>query len=119
MLDLDLMSIAVGNARSTRSVAKQLLLSERAQRIHPEEVLVRGETFSSLISKHQIGSIDLLSLDVEGAEFDVLSGIEMDCHAPNLILVESKEQRRLERWLRSKYSLVAQFSAHDFLFKLD
>jgi FkbM family methyltransferase len=119
MLDLDLMSIAVENARSTRSVAKQLLLSKRAQRIHPKEVLVRGETLSSLISQHQIRSIDLLSLDVEGAEFDVLSGIDMNYHAPRLILVESKEEQRLERLLRSKYSLVEQFSAHDFLFKLD
>ena len=40
-----------------------------------EEVNIQYLTFSDLIKKYSISSIDLLQIDVEGAEFEILSSI--------------------------------------------
>jgi len=45
---------------------------------------------AKLLDKHGVTSIDLLSIDVEGAELDVLSGAEIDRFRPRLILLEDK-----------------------------
>ncbi|MDC1044451.1 FkbM family methyltransferase [Candidatus Pelagibacter ubique] len=43
-----------------------------------EEVDVQYLTFSDLIEKYSISSIDLLQIDVEGAEFEILNSIDFE-----------------------------------------
>ncbi len=65
-------------------------------------------------------SIGLLSLDVEGAELEVLRGIDFDRYRIYTILVESRGVERISNYLASRgYSLRATLSGHDFLFQLD
>lgn len=61
--------------------------------------------------------IDFLSLDVEGAELEVLKGIDHSAFHFRYILVECRNFARLslcmEQW---GYRFVEQFSSHDYLF---
>lgn len=53
-----------------------------------QTISVPATTLSALLDKHGIACPDLLLLDVEGAEVDVLRGLDMPRHAPRLILAE-------------------------------
>ena len=62
-------------------------------------------------------SIDFLSLDVEGAELEVLKGIDFDKYCIKYMLVECRDLERLSNFLAQKnYLLVDKLSYHDYLF---
>ena len=62
-------------------------------------------------------AIDFLSLDVEGAELEVLKGIDHEVFRFKYILVECRALPDMEAYLGSKrYRFVERFSAHDYLF---
>lgn len=61
--------------------------------------------------------IDFLSLDVEGAELEVLKGINHNEYKFKYMLVECRDFKRLEVYLtQCGYSYVEQLSHHDYLF---
>lgn len=61
--------------------------------------------------------IDLLSLDVEGAELEVLRGVDHDQHRFARIVVECRDVERLDEYLGGVgYQRVAQLSVHDYLY---
>lgn len=64
--------------------------------------------------------ITLLSLDVEGAELEVLRGFEWDQeYRITWICAESRDPQRLVNFLEPKgYRLLERLTDHDFLFKL-
>lgn len=63
--------------------------------------------------------IDFLSLDVEGAELDVLKGIDHNVFQFKVICVESRKIHRLQEYLEPLgYQYQQQISAHDFIFTL-
>ncbi|NOU06198.1 MAG: FkbM family methyltransferase [Hyphomicrobiaceae bacterium] len=49
----------------------------------------RVRPLSHLIDEAKLGAIDFLKIDVEGAEADVLAGIDFKRHRPRVILVEA------------------------------
>ncbi len=53
-------------------------------------VRVRSRTLMELLDENNIDRIDLLSLDVEGAELEVLQGLDFERWRPRLILMEDK-----------------------------
>jgi FkbM family methyltransferase len=53
-------------------------------------IRVQADTLSHLLEKHGVERIDLLSLDVEGAELEVLRGLDFERWRPRLILMEDK-----------------------------
>lgn len=62
-------------------------------------------------------TIDFLSLDVEGAELEVLKGVDHDAFRFKYILVECRSLPDMQAYLGSKrYRLVESFSAQDYLF---
>jgi len=62
--------------------------------------------------------IDFFSLDVEGAEFEILNGIDFDEFNFKYILVESRSLQRILSFLESKsYKFVKNLSNHDYLFR--
>lgn len=54
------------------------------------ELKVKSRTLGSIIDECDLPKIDLLSIDVEGAELEVLQGLNFKKHRPKLILLEDK-----------------------------
>lgn len=62
--------------------------------------------------------VDFLSLDVEGAELEVLKGVDFNRFRFKYILVECRNIAQLEGYLRGfGYEIADRFSGHDFLFR--
>jgi len=62
--------------------------------------------------------IDFLSLDVEGAELEVLKGVDHRRHRFRYICVECRDIDRLSGYLiQHRYEMVEPLSAHDYLFR--
>ncbi len=61
--------------------------------------------------------IDLLSLDVEGAELEVLQGLSPSIYHFKYLLIESRSQDKIDAWMhQNNYSFVARLSNHDYLY---
>jgi hypothetical protein len=61
--------------------------------------------------------IDLFSLDVEGSEFEVLSGINHEMYRFNLICVETSDIPRMTTLMtKLNYKLIKQATHHDLFF---
>lgn len=70
-----------------------------------------------LLESNAPKAIDFLSLDVEGAELEVLKGIDHDTFRFKYVLVESRSLADMQAYLDARaYRLVESFSAHDYLF---
>jgi FkbM family methyltransferase len=69
---------------------------------------VPTRTLNSILTEAGIGNLDFLSIDVEGAELDVLRGISLDRYRPRLILLEDHVlDRSKHRFMASNgYKLV-------------
>lgn len=85
-------------------------------------VRVRARTLSDVIAEHAGGrDLDLLSLDVEGAELTALAGLDLARHAPRFICVEAREPAAVAALLGARYERVEVLSdngAHqDLLFR--
>ena len=55
-----------------------------------KEIVVQARTLNSILQEAEINAIDLLSIDVEGAELEVITGTDLEKYNPNLILLEDK-----------------------------
>jgi len=63
--------------------------------------------------------IDLLSLDVEGAELEVLKGVNYKDFKFKYMCVESRDIEKINSFLQTVgYEFVEKLSEHDYLFKL-
>jgi len=72
------------------------------------EVSVPARTLDSVLQEAKADKIDLLSIDVEGAEMQVLQGFSINRYQPSLILLEDKHLYLLKhRFLKKNgYCLV-------------
>ena len=76
--------------------------------IRHKEIEVQARTLNSILQEAETESIDLLSIDVEGAELKVLVGLDLKKYNPNLVLLEDKHLYLTKhRWLKKNgYRLV-------------
>ncbi|MCG8449561.1 MAG: FkbM family methyltransferase [Pirellulales bacterium] len=66
-----------------------ILQDEQSASMTAEQVTkVKAEPLETLLEKHQIGQIDLLDIDVEGAEIDVWRSMDYHKHRPQVVIVE-------------------------------
>jgi FkbM family methyltransferase len=83
------------------------------------EFAVPARTLSSLLDEIGAPEVDLFSLDVEGYEAEVLGGLDLDRHAPRMIIVEvdmRAEAERVEAVLGDRYLPPERLSPFDLLF---
>jgi FkbM family methyltransferase len=76
-------------------------------------------TLTSILKKSNAPKeIDFLSLDVEGAELEVLKGVDFEEFSFKFMLIEVRDIKRMENFLNPfGYVLEKQLSSHDYLFK--
>ena len=77
------------------SFDKQHILNHKSKRFEIqdhdiEKIEIDFITFENLITKYEIGSIDNLQIDVEGAEYEILRSINFEKISINSIQFESK-----------------------------
>jgi FkbM family methyltransferase len=119
----DLMTVS-RDLRSDLPDAGDHIASAQGHMRPHEEVVVFGahaRTLQSLLDAANAPPVvDLLSLDVEGAEAAVLRGVDHERTRFRHILVESWDVATLQPLLESLgYTLRAQLSHHDYLFADD
>ena len=78
-------------------------------------------TMNSILIKSKAPKlIDLLSLDTEGAEFEVLKGVNFKEFNFRFILVETNYIKKMKDFLKKKkYKYIKKFNENDYLFKLN
>ena len=86
---LELLIPKVGNELMTGHASVEANIDDHNYREF-EKIRVQALTLSSICASNQIESIDLLSIDVEGAELEVLLGADLERFKPKLILLEDK-----------------------------
>lgn len=117
----DLMSVTRGVSSDIKDIDRHLTSAKRY--LHKDEVrFVFGALARPLSDlKKEAGSpsvVDLISLDVEGAEMEVLKGVDFDSHRFRYMLIECRILEPLQVFLeRRGYTLEAQLTKHDYLFR--
>lgn len=78
--------------------------------------LVRIRTVDSLLRQSGIDHVDFLSIDVEGAELDVLKGFSLERYRPRLILLEDDAHTRdKHRYMTARgYKLVRRTNLNNW-----
>lgn len=80
-----------------------------------------AKTLSQILDEAEAPRIiDFLSLDVEGAELAVLSGLNFDKYKFKYMLIECRDKENIKKFLDNHgYELKDSLSHHDYLFKLN
>jgi FkbM family methyltransferase len=81
---------------------------------------VKVRTLNSILDQSKApNEIDFLSIDTEGAEFEVIAGINFEKYKFRYMLVETNDLSKLKKFLASKYyKYVKKFNDNDYLFQL-
>lgn len=111
IVDLNLMSTVVG---VRGSVDQQL---ERAGLAGGRRVEVPSTTLSAVIDEAGNPAIDFISVDVEGLELEVLSGLDLARHAPGHLLIETTDSEAASALLAPWMRQVEQLGSWDYLFR--
>jgi FkbM family methyltransferase len=85
------------------------------------EIRVPGRTLSGVLDEGGCPQIDFLSLDVEGFEEPALRGLDLNRHAPKMVLVEVHTEDHLaavSAVLGDRYRMVDHLTPQDVLFEL-
>ena len=83
------------------------------------EIEVPARTLQDILTSVKAPPIiDLFSLDVEGAEFEVLEGIDFDSYQFRWIVIETRNPSQMQEFLASKgYQLAETLSHHDYIYR--
>ncbi len=84
-----------------------------------EEVWVDTKTLNNIFEEINAPKLmDFLSLDVEGSEIEVLNGINFLTYNFKFILIESRDDEEIKKYLISKnYHFLEKISKRDLIFK--
>ena len=81
--------VSTGDKEHASHASIEKNMDEHAYAEH-REVAVKGRTLSSIFEEEGLGEVELLSIDVEGAEYEVIKGLVFSKWQPKLILLEDK-----------------------------
>ncbi len=118
-----LMSVSAGAFGDAALCERQIALGLQQRGVAGTyTVRVPALTLSAVIAAHAAGrEIDLLSLDVEGAELTALAGLDLARHAPRFLCIEAREPAAVAARLGSRYEQLEVLSNYggyqDLLFR--
>ncbi|MEO7412907.1 MAG: FkbM family methyltransferase [Opitutaceae bacterium] len=103
-----LMSTVTGAMGSAAATAKHVATGLAVQGLsETSRELVPARTLSAIIDEVGLRlPIDLLSLDVEGAEPVALAGLDLDRHAPRFLCVEARDPTAIAARLEPRYRII-------------
>lgn len=110
IIDLDLMSVTLGQQTDDEE-------RRRLQGHAGRSLTAVATTLSQVVDRSGVPHIDFMSVDVEGAELRVLSGLDMPRHTPTWLLIETAHSRETAELLQPYMTLEVQLSHHDYLFR--
>ncbi len=113
IVDADLMS-QIGEVPNHKT---HISLAEEVQGIRSKSVECRTMTLSQVIEESPFQRVAFMSIDVEGYEIQVLSGLDFERHCPDYLLVETIQIEEVKKVIGDAMNVVSQLSHHDFLFK--
>ena len=99
IVDVGLMSLTPKSEFDTDKKEEWLERGEGFAKRARQTLEVPATTLSKILDRHDIDTIDLLLLDVEGAEVDVLKGIDFSRHAPRQIVAEDAYSDSVREYL--------------------
>lgn len=70
----------------------------------------KTNTLESILSRYEIDKIDLLCVDVEGHDFNVLKGLNLEKYQPTMILVESGNESIQSIYNTQIYKLLTSYN---------
>ncbi len=120
LIEAGLMTTTVGAFAGTQGDYSQTRHLTRAAQFlgkQPEdlpEVEAATKTLSQIIDENHAPEIDLLSLDVEGYEYEALQGLDLARHRPRFILIEERNGVSYESMLGSHYRKEAVLAYSEF-----
>jgi len=90
--------------------------------VKPTVVHVPARTLQSIIDQHGIDRIDLLSLDVEGYEYEAMNGLDFAKNPPRFIRVETssldyRKKRMIEYMAEKGYRFIGMANINDCFFE--
>jgi FkbM family methyltransferase len=99
--DVGLMSMTAESAMERADKTEWLSRGEGFSGRPRQDIDVPVATLSALLDRHSVQQVDLLILDVEGAEIDVLKGLDFDRHghAPAHIVAEDAYNESIASYL--------------------
>jgi len=118
MMYSDLMTTSLEDFNILSNSTKHALLGKKYMVGQPSEFTARTNTMQQILEEVNAPKrIDLFSLDVEGSEFEVLSGINHEMYRFNLICVETSDIPRMTTLMsKLNYELIKQATHHDLFF---
>ena len=91
LADVGLMSLTGRAASDQDAINAHLATGEKHAKRRRQLLEVPVRQLSQILDKHKVAAVDLLILDVEGAELDVLAGLDFARHAPRFLVVEERD----------------------------
>ena len=78
-----------------------------------------ARTLNSILKESKAPNIiDFFSLDVEGAEFEVLNGIDFSIYNFKYIIIETDNFERLDKFMTNKnYKFINKYNSNDYLYE--
>lgn len=82
-----------------------------------EQVVVPMRALDDLLSEAGVSEIDFVTIDVEGAELDVLAGFDLDRWRPRVVILENNDRRSLalqQEMLRRGYHWLTNTDCNEW-----
>ena len=119
MMYSNLMTTSLEDSNILPNSTEHALLGAKYLVGQPSEFTAKSTTMQQILEGlNAPNRIDLFSLDVEGFEFEVLSGINHEIFRFNLICVETSDIPRMKSFMaKINYELVKQVTHHDLFFR--